>query len=119
MNDDGIGLTPPTPPTPPVAKRLIALDRLPTDRPTYVEAGGRELAVVRRNDDVVYVFANACPHAGGNLGGGDLDGDTIVCPWHQWAFDLETGRCTHAPLARVQRFAAEVRDGVVYFFAPA
>ncbi len=28
----------------------------------------------------------ACNHAGGPLGKGTLEGDYIVCPWHQWKF---------------------------------
>lgn len=34
---------------------------------------------------------NVCNHAGGPLGEGALDGDYIVCPWHQWKFHRVTG----------------------------
>ena len=34
---------------------------------------------------------NACNHAGGPLGEGALDGEYIVCPWHQWKFHRVTG----------------------------
>lgn len=34
---------------------------------------------------------NACNHAGGPLGEGSLDGDYLVCPWHQWKFHRVTG----------------------------
>ena len=34
---------------------------------------------------------NACNHVGGPLGEGALDGDYIVCPWHQWKFHRVTG----------------------------
>jgi multimeric flavodoxin WrbA/nitrite reductase/ring-hydroxylating ferredoxin subunit len=33
----------------------------------------------------------ACNHVGGPLGEGSLDGDYIVCPWHQWKFHRLTG----------------------------
>ncbi len=32
-----------------------------------------------------------CNHVGGPLGQGRLDGDYIVCPWHNWKFHCETG----------------------------
>src|SRR5262245_10867682 len=32
------------------------------------------------------VIHNVCNHAGGPLGDGTLDGDYVVCPWHQWKF---------------------------------
>lgn len=35
---------------------------------------------------------NTCNHAGGPLGHGGLDGDYIVCPWHQWKFHRLTGK---------------------------
>ena len=34
---------------------------------------------------------NACNHVGGPLGEGRLEGDYIVCPWHQWKFHRVTG----------------------------
>lgn len=113
MEDDFIGLTPPKPPAGPSEYRLIELDRLPVDKPVFLECAGRELAVVRRADDAVTVLDNTCPHAGGNLGGGAVEGDTIVCPWHHYRFDLATGRCVHAPTVSVRRYPAAVRHGIV------
>ncbi len=37
-------------------------------------------------------ISGVCNHAGGPLGEGRLDGDYIVCPWHNWKFHRETGR---------------------------
>ena len=34
---------------------------------------------------------NACNHVNGPLGDGHLDGDYVVCPWHQWKFHRCTG----------------------------
>ncbi len=36
--------------------------------------------------------SNSCNHVGGPLGDGGLDGDYIVCPWHQWKFHRVTGK---------------------------
>jgi len=35
--------------------------------------------------------SNVCNHAGGPLGEGRLDGDYIICPWHQWKFHRCSG----------------------------
>jgi nitrite reductase/ring-hydroxylating ferredoxin subunit len=32
-----------------------------------------------------------CNHAGGPLGQGTLEGDYVVCPWHQWRFHRREG----------------------------
>ena len=35
---------------------------------------------------------NACPHEGGPLGQGFVEGGKVVCPWHGWEVDPTTGR---------------------------
>jgi len=37
-------------------------------------------------DDVFGAIHGSCNHAGGPLGQGTLEGDYVVCPWHQWRF---------------------------------
>ena len=98
---------------------LIPLQRCRRDSGVFVECSGRELAVFRLADpDGTYVIDNTCPHAGGNLSGGSLDGTVVSCPIHHWEFDLETGFCTHSERARVRRYPAEVRNGVVWVDLP-
>jgi nitrite reductase/ring-hydroxylating ferredoxin subunit len=67
-------------------------------------------------DEKIIVTDNACPHAGGNLSGGEVVGNTVSCRWHHWTFDLETGDCTDSPRARayLRRYPAEIRSGVVW-----
>jgi nitrite reductase/ring-hydroxylating ferredoxin subunit/multimeric flavodoxin WrbA len=36
-------------------------------------------------------ISNACNHVGGPLGQGRLDGEYVVCPWHNWRFHAQTG----------------------------
>ena len=94
---------------------LIELSRCRRRGGTFVEHTGRELAVFLLGEPPrVVVTDNACPHAGGNLSGGEVDGTVVTCPWHEWRFDLEQGVCTNSPLARLVRYASEVREGVVW-----
>jgi multimeric flavodoxin WrbA/nitrite reductase/ring-hydroxylating ferredoxin subunit len=55
-----------------------------------VRSGNMEFAVSFK-DAMVGVVSNACNHVGGPLGEGRLDGDYIVCPWHNWKFHRCTG----------------------------
>jgi nitrite reductase/ring-hydroxylating ferredoxin subunit/multimeric flavodoxin WrbA len=55
-----------------------------------VTAAGRPLAI-SYSDGRFGAVANACNHVGGPLGDGRLDGDYIVCPWHNWKFHRCTG----------------------------
>lgn len=55
-----------------------------------VDCRGMEIALF--NDQGVFrAIENRCPHAGGPLGEGTLQEGCVVCPWHQWNFNLETG----------------------------
>jgi nitrite reductase (NADH) small subunit len=61
----------------------------------------------------VYAFANICVHRERELVKGTVFNGKLVCPGHQWAFDLETGhesvKCEWQPTYRV-----EIRDDRVY-----
>jgi len=95
--------------------KIVAVDKCREGAGTFVEHHGRELAVFLVGEPGgVVVMDNACPHASGNLSGGEVVGNTVTCPCHQWKFDLATGVCTHSPLARVRRYPSEIRDGIVW-----
>ena len=67
-----------------------AADKLATAPLRSVTAAGRPLAISFR-DGRFGAVANACNHVGGPLGDGRLDGDYIVCPWHNWKFHRCSG----------------------------
>jgi nitrite reductase/ring-hydroxylating ferredoxin subunit len=52
----------------------------------------------------LYGIQNICPHAGGQLCRGWIEGSQVVCPVHRYNFDLETGACTTDPRLRVKVF---------------
>lgn len=72
-----------------------------------VTAGDRELALCNVAGKF-YAVDNACPHRGGPLGEGVLEGNVIVCPWHGWRFDVTTGASPAVPTARVDKFEVVV-----------
>jgi multimeric flavodoxin WrbA/nitrite reductase/ring-hydroxylating ferredoxin subunit len=37
------------------------------------------------------VLSGVCNHAGGPLADGRMDGDYVVCPWHNWKYHRRTG----------------------------
>jgi nitrite reductase (NADH) small subunit/3-phenylpropionate/trans-cinnamate dioxygenase ferredoxin subunit len=42
-----------------------------------------------------YAVNAVCPHMGGPLGSGKLEGCVLTCPWHRWTFDVRTGQPDH------------------------
>jgi nitrite reductase/ring-hydroxylating ferredoxin subunit/multimeric flavodoxin WrbA len=69
---------------------ICSLDEASQARLFRVKLAHSELAV-SYHDGVVGVVSNSCNHVGGPLGGGRLQGDYIVCPWHNWKFHRCSG----------------------------
>ena len=57
-----------------------------------VECDGRGLFVHRDAKDW-RVFDSRCPHQATDIGHLALEGATLTCPKHQWAFDIRSGAC--------------------------
>ncbi len=57
---------------------------------TEVVVEGLPLAVTQI-DGTFGVISGVCNHVGGPLGQGHLDGEYVVCPWHQWKFHCRNG----------------------------
>lgn len=56
-----------------------------------VRAGERWYALANV-DGVIHALDNNCPHNGGPLGKGTLNGRELTCPWHAWSWDVTSGR---------------------------
>lgn len=77
-----------------------------------VESGdGRRFAVFAVEGGVRVTDA-VCPHNQGPLEQGWLrEGRVVVCPWHWYRFDLDTGECETAPQHRLGTYPVLERDG--------
>ncbi len=58
---------------------------------TMVVADQRALAITRTADGWG-ALDNRCPHQGGPLGEGQLEGSCVICPWHGFEYDPVTGQ---------------------------
>jgi nitrite reductase/ring-hydroxylating ferredoxin subunit len=114
--------------TPQVRRYVVApVADLPDGERLVVEVGGREIGIFNQGGRY-HAFLNRCPHLGGPLcrgqvigliesdGPGDvrLDPDRamLVCPWHGWEFDMETGRSFWDPRrTQARRYPVQVQEG--------
>ena len=55
-----------------------------------VNVAGRAVLLARVADKY-YAANNRCPHMGGNLSAGKLEGSVVTCPLHGSQFDLKDG----------------------------
>jgi nitrite reductase (NADH) small subunit len=96
--------------------RVLDVAEVPPGQVVEVLAGDRAVAVANV-DGQIFAVDSVCPHAGGPLGDGHLDGCTLTCPWHGWTFDVRDGSSELAADVRVGTFEVHIEDGAVWLQA--
>lgn len=61
-----------------------------------VQAGGHRIAIFDIGGSY-YAIEDTCPHRGGPLSEGKIEGDEVICPWHGSRFNIKTGAVVHPP----------------------
>ncbi len=97
--------------------RVAKLDELEVGHGTLVQAEGRSIALFRVNG-AVYALDPVCPHEGGPLDEGEVEDETVYCPWHSYDFNLRTGECGVTPDLHATTFPVSVEGGEVFVDVP-
>lgn len=77
---------------------VLASDELAEGTPVVVEVERVPVLLLRHNG-TVHAVQEWCPHAGGPLSRGTVDGGVVECPWHQSRFCLADGKPVQGPAA--------------------
>ncbi len=75
--------------------------------------GEREVALFNVGGQF-FALENTCPHQGGPIAGGTLEGALVTCPWHGWCFDVRTGKMTLGEFASIDRYAVRQAGRDIY-----
>ena len=78
---------------------LGLVDAYRDGKPHSIKAFGTKLVVFADSKGEINVLNGYCPHMGGDLSQGEVKGDEIACPFHDWRW-AGNGRCTNIPYAR-------------------
>jgi nitrite reductase (NADH) small subunit len=68
-----------------------------------VEVKGEKIAVYNVEGEY-YALDAICPHEGGPLERGRVEGYTVTCPWHLWQYDVRTGVLVGDSSVRVRSY---------------
>jgi nitrite reductase (NADH) small subunit len=91
--------------------RICAQSELPAvNQVREVVANGRALCIANVNGSIS-VLNGTCPHEGGPLGEGTIEEGRVVCPWHGFSFNVQTGATRDDPDLRVEVLEAKIEDG--------
>ncbi len=92
---------------------VLAESELEDGKPHRVELDGAAVMLLK-HDDGIHAIGAVCPHLGGPLDKGEIDGENVTCPWHGSVFCLQDGRLIHGPAtAPVDSYEVRVQDGRV------
>ena len=92
---------------------VVRADALPPGSATTVVVGDQPVALANAGGTFCAV-ADTCPHAGGSLGRGSVDGWSVECPLHAAAFDLRSGEALSGPTEEpVAVYPVRVENGDV------
>ena len=73
--------------------KISVVEEIPVGSKKKVDVNGEQVLIVNI-DGRFFAMANKCPHMGGSLAEGNLEGNLIVCPRHHAKFDVTTGKAT-------------------------
>ena len=62
----------------------------------------------------IFAVDNRCPHQSCGLSGGTLDALVIVCPCHDWRFDLRTGEYEAEPAFKLKKYCWRVKSEKIW-----
>jgi nitrite reductase/ring-hydroxylating ferredoxin subunit/uncharacterized membrane protein len=93
--------------------RVADEEELKEGKPLRVVADGVAICMIKR-DGEIHAITDTCPHLGGPLSEGKLDGNIIECPWHASRFDITDGHVVDGPATfPARRFEVKVVKGEV------
>ena len=110
---------------------VASIAELSPGKRKVVAINGREIGVFNVNGSL-YALRNICPHRSGPLCSGRLrplvlgddphhleherESEILKCPWHQWEFDITTGRALYDEKLRVKTYPVtqEGDDVIIY-----
>lgn len=78
-----------------------------------VNVQGQPILLIEQRG-TIYALHNRCPHLGCPLTRGQMEDHIIVCPCHDWAFDIRNGEFLHASEIKLLTFETRVASGKVY-----
>jgi len=87
--------------------RVAAVRDLPVGEGMQVMVEAREVALFHAESGW-FALDNVCPHQGGPLSEGWIEGETVTCPWHAWCFNLKDGSMTLGAFGGVDSFDVRI-----------
>ena len=88
-------------------------DDLEIGKSAIIKDGDKQIALFNYKGDF-YAIDNTCPHRGSPLGEGRIEEGILICPGHEWRFELKSGWCPQNPELSTEVYPIKVHDEKIY-----
>ena len=88
--------------------KLTDIHGLPPEGEAKEFPCGDKVVCVANVNGTISAMDNVCLHRGGPLGQGVIEGGKVVCPWHGWQWDPQSGEAVHNPAAKLAVYPIKV-----------
>ena len=90
-----------------------SLDEVPIGEGRTFAVDDQQVAVYRMRDGSLRALGAVCPHRGGPLADGLTDDAVVVCPLHNYAFDMCSGIEVSGSGLSVRSYPVQAVDGTI------
>lgn len=92
---------------------VARVEDLPEGAWDVLEIDGARIAVFNLGGEF-YAIEDVCTHDSGQLTGGSIEGDEIICPRHGARFCIRTGEVTAPPAYQaITTFPVRIENGMI------
>jgi nitrite reductase (NADH) small subunit len=93
--------------------KVAAAAGIEADSVTEVLVGDTPYAICNVGG-IITALDGICPHSGGPLGQGAINGSNVVCPWHAWEWNCATGENDMDPAKKVATCEVKIEGGDIF-----
>jgi nitrite reductase/ring-hydroxylating ferredoxin subunit len=92
-------------------------DEIPDGERKIVQVEGLSIGVFHHKGNW-YAVRNHCLHRGGPVAAGKLDDDTLICPWHGFAYNVTNGCLLMDTNVKLETYPVTIMEGEVHLTIP-
>jgi nitrite reductase (NADH) small subunit len=96
-----------------------SIDDVPLRGSRLITTPRGDIAVFKAFDGRIFALWDQCPHRGGPLSQGIVNGYSVTCPLHNWVIGLETGEVNGPDQGCARKVAVKVEGARVLMSADA
>lgn len=94
--------------------KLLETNSIPKNGLKYLVVGDHEIMIINFKNNF-YCYNARCTHAGAPLFEGKIEGNFIVCPWHDAKFSIIDGSVIEGPATEpLKAHPITIKDNFLY-----